>query len=138
MNNKSLSLLFIGLVGVQVTSAVLFAMISDGFYVLSEGTPFRCSELLSSGGDDEVIMLIFIALALSIIFRMARIKKGVSIFEAITFFCILGAAFWVSIQSIDCGEIGTTLSKKLDPYLLAFAASSLLSALTMVYLALRR
>lgn len=138
MNNKKLSLLFIALVGVQVTSAFLFAMLSDGFYVLSEGIPFRCGELLSSGGDDEVIMLIFVALALSIIFRMVRVEKGISIFEAITFFFILGAALWISIQSIDCGEFDTTLSKKLDPYLLAFAASSLLSSLTMIYLAIRR
>lgn len=138
MNNKKLSLLFIALVGAQVTSAILFAILSDGFYVLSEGIPFRCGELLSSGGDDEVIMLIFVALALSIIFRMARITKGASIFEAITFFFILGAALWISIQSIDCGEFDTTLSKKLDPYLLAFFASSFLSSLTMVYLAIRR
>lgn len=138
MSNRSLSLIFIVLLGIQIISATFFAMFSDGFYTMSSGSLFKCSELLSSGGDDEVIMLVFAGLVISVLFRILKLGSDVSTIEAFIFFCIIGIGLWSVLNGADCGEFGTTIIGKRDPYLLAFSVSSILSALVMVYLVLRR
>lgn len=138
MSNRSLYIIFIFILGIQITSAIFFAMFSDGFYAMSSGSLFKCSDLLTSGGDDEVIMLAFTGLVISLLLRTIRFNRGVSIIEAIIFFCIIGIGLWSVANGIDCGELGTTIIEKRDPYLLVFSASSILSALMMAYLVLRR
>ena len=138
MSNSKLSTIFIMLVGVQIVSAFLFAISSDGFYTISAGNIFKCRELLSSGGDDEVVMLVFVALVFSAILRLVRAGKKSSIGEAFVFFVIFGAGLWIALQGSDCGGFGTTMIERRDPYLLTFSASSLLSAITMINLTLRR
>ena len=138
MSNRNLSTIFILLVGVQILSAFLFAMISDGFYAVSDGIMFKCSNLLSSGGDDEVVMLIFIVLVFSAVLRSIKVDRKASIGEAIIFMGFLSAGLWIALQSSDCGEFGTTIIRKRDPYLLTFSASSLFSVLIMINLASRR
>jgi hypothetical protein len=55
-------MILIALLGAQIVSAILFAMLSDGFYAMARGGVFKCSDLLSSGRDDEIIMLVFLGL----------------------------------------------------------------------------
>lgn len=85
-----------------------------------------------------VVMLVFVALVFSAILRLVRAGKKSSIGEAFVFFVIFGAGLWIALQGSDCGGFGTTMIERRDPYLLTFSASSLLSAITMINLTLRR
>jgi hypothetical protein len=105
---------------------------------MSSGVLFKCSELLSSGGDDEVIMLVFSGLVISLIFRTLRFGSEVNTMEAVTFFCIIGIGLWIVGRGTDCGEFGTTIEDRREPYLLVFLVSCILSTLMMGYLAFRR
>lgn len=137
MSNKSISILFIATVAVQILSAILFSMFSDGFYSLSDGQLFKCEDLVSSGGDDEVIMLVFAGLVFPALFRIFKMKRKASGAEAFIFIGIMGASIWIALQSSDCGEFATTMIGNRDPFLLVFFVSGLLSVLTMVKLAAR-
>lgn len=134
MINRSLSAILVSLLVMQITSAILFAIFSDGFYAMSSGSLFKCSELLSSGGDDEVIMLVFTGLVISLLFRTLRFSSSVSFVEAFIFFFIVGIGLWAVVIGTDCGELGTTIIDKRDPYLLVFSSTSIFSALIIVYL----
>ena len=83
-------------------------------------------------------MLVFVALVFSAILRLVRVGKKSSIGEAFVFFVIFGAGLWIALQGSDCGGFGTTMIERRDPYFLTFSALSLLSAITMINLTLRR
>ena len=127
------SVTFIVFAIVQVAAAIGFSFYSQGFFSIVEGSLFRCSELLSSGSDDEVMMMLFVALLVSVFVRLLRIKQTVTVVELVLFIVLfLGGIAFVMIGS-ECGEIGATTLSRMDGYLLSFFLAGMGSIVSLVF-----
>ena len=132
-----LSVLFMGLVGLQVASALGVAVHPDGLYAFSDDGVFRCRELMSSGSDDEVLMIFFVALAPCIVIRLWNISRKPSGVEIGLYVGILALGLLILIAPIglECGDVAATLLHHKSPHPIAFALFTL--AALIVLFALR-
>lgn len=121
-----ISLIFCLSAMIAIASALGFATYS-GFFVGSAETPFRCSQLLSSGGDDEVAMAFLIIVIPCILWRALHWKRRISVLEIGVFFGAYGAAFASIMMSLDCGDFFFTAFGVGDTYLQVFCLASLVA-----------
>lgn len=89
---------------------VVFGATWTGLLASTPGGPFRCSDLSSSGGDDDAMLLAFTLSIFPLGLRLWRWKCPPDRFEL----AVLGAALGVSVLSLflaqlDCAEIMSTL-----------------------------
>ncbi|MGF9563244.1 hypothetical protein [Neorhizobium sp. JUb45] len=125
--NAIVSLIFCLSAMIAVASALGFAIYS-GFFAGSTETLFRCSELFSSGGDDEVAMLFSIVVVPSILWRLFRWNREISNGEVVAFFALSIGALALMVMSLECGEFFFTAFGVGDRYLQVFCVFSVVAA----------
>jgi hypothetical protein len=106
---RLLSIFFVVTTSVQVHFAIYFLMLGDGFRAIVDGQVFYCRDLLSSGSDDEVILLLFGLLLISVLLRFIKLGSPVSVPEAVVFVLvwIVGGGFL--LFGLECGQLVITI-----------------------------
>lgn len=138
MRNNTISVAYLIAIGVQIISAFWFALFSDGLYAMSKGGLFHCKELLSSGRDDELMLVVFILMAVPAIVRAFRFNYYVNAVETLIFFIITAVCVWILSTGMDCGEFSTTLIEAQPLSLLVFSISGLSTVIAMLCLLWQR
>ena len=107
-----------------------FETLSAGLAAPTGNAPFYCRELLSSGGDDDVMIASFVLFWIPLFFRLIKFRRRPSRFELLIFslcFCLVSIALWVA--TLDCANIFYTAFVIFDPYLASALIAFLMSAL---------
>lgn len=128
MKLKALSAAFVALVLIQVASAFAFAF--SGHYAANG---FDCRELMSSGGDDEVMMLAFVALLASAVIRLFRFQAFPRFAEVAVYIALTIACGFFSSLFNGCGNLASTLVVP-EPFLLIFVISGVLAIALIISL----
>ena len=137
MSRPTKSNLFIFLVFSQLLSAFLFIFYSNGFYAYTENGIFQCSLLFSSGGDDEVTVLVFILMIINIITRMARYNKNIDQMDFYIYIIISAFCFTFSLLGSECGQYFATIISNRNPYLFSLVLFNL-STIAYLFWAMRK
>ncbi|MCU1126875.1 hypothetical protein JAK51_11675 [Stenotrophomonas maltophilia] len=97
--------------------------------------PFFCKELLSSGGDDDVMIMAFIVFALPLVLRVIRLLCRVGVYEVWLFYiCVAFVGFSLMLASLDCADVFYTAFVLPDPALAAALLAIPVAALVLAYL----
>lgn len=128
MTPKTLSAAFVILVLIQIAAALAFAF--TGHYT-DHG--FDCRELMSSGNDDEVMMMLFVALLASVSIRLFRFRTSPNAAEVVVYIAIMIVCALFASVTNGCGDPVSTLLAA-EPSFLVFVASGISAALTMTLL----
>lgn len=111
------------------TIGAIYEQLSFGLAAKGTSGPFYCKELMSSGGDDSVVIITFSLFFIPLAVRLIRSRMTVSGVEVGLFWCVavlsVGALL---LSSLDCADILYTAFAVPDPYLAALVLMLPLSA----------
>jgi hypothetical protein len=83
-----------------------YGAFSSGFATMSSDGPFLCSNLLSSGGDDDVMVLAFAVFAMPLLIRILCLKRRVATSEVVLFWvCVFLVSAALMVASMGCASI---------------------------------
>ena len=115
----------------QIFTAINFAFFSQGFFSYESGGLFQCSELLSTGSDDEVMMIVFIALIVPILIRLRHRKDRPTFIEICLYFTIVLVGLVISVFTVECGTKFDTMFMAYDLNLMFFFVFGICSLVAM-------
>jgi hypothetical protein len=102
-----------------------------GFVAGSRSAPFVCSELMSSGGDDNAMIIGFAGMSIPAILRVILLLKLMGRVEFGFFLVSMALSLGVvSLASLDCAEIVHTMIWQKD-FVLVSAYGAALAALAL-------
>ncbi|MGV6810730.1 MAG: hypothetical protein ACWA47_00665 [Brevirhabdus sp.] len=97
-------------------AGLLLAMVGCGLFfpvggivTLDGEQVFRCSELLSSGRDDDVVPLVLIAFILSLAVRLLWFRSSPSWLEQAIFVLVSVSILGFALVAFECGSIVETV-----------------------------
>ncbi len=100
------NLVYLTLLAWVTTVGAAFDTLSRGLAARTAEGPFFCSELQSSGGDDDAMMFAFVIFAIPLAVRIFRSGRAFSGYElALVWGCggVGGVALWLA--SLECAEV---------------------------------
>lgn len=106
---RLLSMLFTVSTALQVCFAGYFSTLGNGFSAIGDGHVFRCRELLSSGSDDEVTLMVFVLMLFPAGLRLFRIDLVVSTGEVVLYYFLLAIGLVVVFFGLECGHYWVTV-----------------------------
>lgn len=110
-----LSVAFVGACFLLLRSAYGLLGGSPGLYWPdSAGQPFQCSQLMSSGHEDEVWAAVLILLVIPMVIRVFRYSRYAAWAEWLVYVFIVGLYLSASYTYRGCGDILYTLSLNLN------------------------
>lgn len=98
------SISFILLLVAQIYMALSFFSSAKGFGTDAGGSVFYCRELMSSGSDDEFIMVVMLLQLIPITVRLARLKRSAKNWEIYLFCCTSILSFALILFGLECGS----------------------------------
>ena len=97
---------YLGGLATLVLVGLSFENLSSGLANSSSDGPFFCRTLVSSGGDVDAVVFVFVLFALPFLARLCRLKHKAGKSEIILFSsCILLVCVALTLGSIDCASI---------------------------------
>jgi hypothetical protein len=100
------SVLYLLCLGSMIFVGLYYEALSDGLSANAGGIPLRCRELMSSGGQDDVMIFSFAIFVVPFVLRLLLILRDFTRFEMATYSIALGlVAFALLLASMDCAEI---------------------------------
>jgi hypothetical protein len=102
---KTHSTLYLLALAIQIVIGFYWPGNSNGFAAKTVTGPFYCNELLSSGGDDSTMVVVFVLLFIPLLIRVFLFTRRVSIWELGTFVLtasIVVVGFYAA--TLDCAE----------------------------------
>lgn len=131
---RLLSILFTVSTALQVFFAGYFSIRGEGFRAIVDGHVFKCRELLSSGNDDEVTLMVFVLMLLPAGLRLFRIDSVVSIGEVVLYNCLLAVGSVAVFIGLECGQYWVTVFSNFPNSLSGFTFFSGISFLSFALL----
>ncbi|MFZ7090067.1 hypothetical protein [Primorskyibacter sp. 2E233] len=126
------SLTYAALLFLMAFVGVKIGDLSAGLASPSQGGPFFCRNLLSSGGDDDAMLFAFAVFSIPMVVRVFRFKRRVAGYEIVAFaLCVLSTCFSLFLASLDCASIFYTAFSIPDTLLAAALASMPMSAILL-------
>lgn len=95
---------FILLLVTQIYMALSFLSSAKGFATDDGGSVFYCRELMSSGSDDEFIMVVMLLQLIPITVRLARLKQSAENWEMYLFCCTSILSLALILYGLECGS----------------------------------
>ena len=122
------------LLALMCAFGLTYGSYSGGAASYTPDGPFFCNELLSSGGEDTLIIgFAFILFGLPLLVRLLRFYKTVSKFEVGVYcFSALAAIIALGLASLDCAQIVYTAFGIPDLYLAAALISLPISLFLLI------
>ena len=137
MTRLSLRAIYLACLTLMVFVGLNYDAISPGLAERGADGPFFCAELLSSGGDDSVMVFAFALFALPLALRTILFNQRVATFELTIFLCCgLATALALWIASLDCSSLFYTAFVVPDLFLASAMLALPLATISLV--ALRR
>ena len=119
-------------VSILIWSGFYFAS-SEGFVAAGEPPLFLCRQLLSSGGDDEIVTVVLALYAIPLAIRVFRYRQKISGFETSIFVLITALCFVFVTMAPECGSWATTLFQRKNPALWVVTVFWLISVLAFLF-----
>ena len=76
---------YLSALAIMVIIGWTYDTLSSGLATMSFDGPFFCRNLMSSGGDDDVMVFAFVLFVLPLLIRLTRLKRSVATGEVIVF-----------------------------------------------------
>ncbi len=126
------SALYLFCLGSMIFVGLNYEAMTDGLAGNVDGIPFYCRELMSSGGDDDVMIGTFGIFVFPFALRLFLIWRDFTRFEMVIYFIALGlVVFALILSSLDCADIFYTVFFVPD-FMLAWAIISTVFSLCLV------
>ena len=120
MTRRAISCTYIASLIVMVVVGFGYDSFSPGLAERSSNGPFFCKQLMSSGSDDDALLMAFVLFMVPLTIRTLRARRRIAIFEMAVFsLCAFVSCFALWLASLDCASILYTRSSSLTPRLLA-------------------
>lgn len=106
MQRNLLSAAYVALLSIMVVVGLNYEAVSPGLAAPGGDGPLFCRQLLSSGGDDEVMITAFGLFFLPLALRLVRMNRPVAGYEVVLLWVCLGVAgAALMLASLDCASI---------------------------------
>ena len=126
------SALYLLCLGSMIFVGLYYEVLSGGLAANNGGITFRCRDLMSSGGEDDVMIFSFVIFVVPFVMRLFLILRDFTRFEVATYSIALGlVVFALLLASMDCAEIFYTAFLVPD-FLLAWAIISAVFSVCLV------
>ncbi|WP_300896320.1 hypothetical protein [Roseovarius sp.] len=108
---------------------------SPGLAERSSNGPFFCKQLMSSGSDDDALLMAFVLFMVPLTIRTLRARRRIAIFEMAVFsLCAFVSCFALWLASLDCASILYTAFFVPDPALAGALVALVLSTAMLISL----
>lgn len=115
---RGLSLVYGLLLVLMAGVGLSYEGLSPGLAAPTDGAPFFCRELRSSGGEDDALIIVFAVFLVPLGLRVFRFAAPVARVEAIAFWvCGALVCFALFLAGLDCGSVFYTAFVVPDPLL---------------------
>lgn len=106
MQRNTLIAAYMACLTIMVTIGMAYGVLSPGLAAPGGDGPFFCRNLLSSGGDDDAMMLAFALFALPLALRLVRLNRRIAGYEVLLFWiCFAASGAALLLASLDCASI---------------------------------
>lgn len=132
MQRNLLSAAYVALLSIMVVVGLSYEAVSPGLAAPGGDGPFFCRQLLSSGGDDEVMITAFGLFFLPLALRLVRMNRPVAGYEVVLFWlCLAATCAALMLASLDCASIFYTAFVVPDVWLAAALVAMPTAAATL-------
>lgn len=108
---------------------------SPGLAGRSSNGPFFCKQLMSSGSDDDALLMAFVLFMVPLTIRTLRARCRIAIFEMAVFsLCAFVSCLALWLASLDCASILYTAFFVPDPALAGALVALVLSTAMLISL----
>jgi len=134
MQRTLLSAAYLASLSIMVVVGLSYEAVSPGLAAPGGEGPFFCRELLSSGGEDDAMIVAFGLFALPLAVRLLRMTRPVAGYEVVLLWlCLAVAGAALTLASLDCASIFYTAFVVPDVWLAAALVAMPAAAATLAW-----
>lgn len=135
MTRRAISYAYVASLIVMVVVGLGYDSFSRGLAGRSSNGPFFCKELMSSGSDDDAMLIAFVLFIVPLTIRGLRARRRIACFELVVFsLCAFVSCFALWLASLDCASIFYTAFFVPDPALAGALVALVLSTAMLISL----